>query len=98
MDKDVFKRSDLRQLCSFMLYREQTTDEIQALSYEKQMDKAKNLAYNILESVSKGEMDSDTAREELTEAFDTYKEVCTEMGTKLGARILSQLLHTNEKD
>jgi len=98
MDKDVFKRSDLRQLCSFMLFREETMEQTQVLSYEEQMAQAKELVYNILESVSEGKMASDTARGELSEAFDIYKEVCTEMGAKLGARILSQLLYTNKKD
>jgi len=94
MDKNIFKRVDLRQICSFILFREETIPQVE--SYEEQLDKAKSLAYDVLKNVSEGTIDISTARGDLSEAFEIYEETCTEIGMKLGARMLFQLLHKDD--
>jgi len=92
------KRSDLRQICSFMLYGEEAIERTNKKPYEEQLKEVKELAYDILRDLSDGEIDSFKAEEKLSEILDTYREICTEMGAKLGANVLFQLLHTDEKD
>lgn len=94
MNTDIFKRADLRQISSFILFGEET--EIKTGSYAKQIEEARNLAYEILEKLSEGEINISTAKLELSDVFDIYEEICTEIGMKLGAKLLNQLLD-NEK-
>ena len=47
---------------------------------------------NILENVSNGKLEVSDAKEDLSEVFETYEEICSEIGMKLGARMLFQLL------
>ena len=90
MNRNILKRADLRQICSFILFQEETVAQTE--SYEEQICKTKNLAYKILENVSDGKLEVSDAKGDLSEAFDTYEEICIEIGIKLGARMLFQLL------
>lgn len=92
LKKNIFSRVNLRQISSFILFQEETNTEIE--SYEQQLHKAKGLAHNALKNTS--ELGYSMSKDDLDEAFDIYQEVCTEIGMKLGARILFQLLHQND--
>ena len=94
MDENIFKRADLRQICSFILFREETVTQTE--SYEEQLRKARILAYNVLKNVSDGKLEASDAKEDLNEAFYMYQEIYTEIGMKLGARMLFQLLHKDD--
>ena len=94
MGRDIFKRADLRQICSLILFQEETVSQTE--SYEEQLNKARNLAYDILKNISDGKLDDLTAKEDLSEVLQIYEEICTEIGMKLGARMLFQLLHKDD--
>ena len=86
MDKSVFERADLQQLCSFILFQEETTT--QTGSYEERIEKAKKCAYKEL----KNALDDEAIEDTLSEVFGTYQTIYTEIGIKLGAEIMLQLL------
>ena len=97
MNKNILERANLRQICSFILYQEETVAQTE--SHEEQISKVRKLAYDILENVSNGKLEVEEAKEDLSNVFDTYEEVYAELGMKLGARILYELLcrDTNSK-
>lgn len=91
MDKNIFKRVNLQQISSFILFREETATSIE--SYEERLQSARKTAFDALKDVKDGKMDDLSAQDNLIEAFEIYEETCVEIGMKLGARMLSQLLH-----
>jgi len=94
MDKNLFKRADLHQISSFILFQEQAIT--QAESYEERLEKAKKITSDILEEVTLGKMSVSEAQIELVDAFDIYQEVYMEIGMKVGSRILVQLLFKDD--
>ena len=94
MNRKLLKRADLRQLCSFILFGEES--DINAESYEKKLDAAVNNAYKILQKISRNDLkeaDEFNARHELHDVLDTYSETYTEIGMKLGAQLVFQLMN-----
>ena len=94
MNKNIFDRVDLRQIASFILFREETIS--QSESYEQQLKKAMELACDAIKKSIAGEITEKEATLDISDACDIYKEIYTEIGMKLGARMIMQLLHVDD--
>ena len=65
---------------------------MQTGSYEERSEKAKKGVYDEL----KNAVDDEAAEDALSEVLGTYETIYTEIGVKLGTRIMHQLLHKDE--
>ena len=85
---------DLRKIASFILFREETISQNE--SYELQLEKAMELACNAIKKAIAGDITEDDAISDISDACETYKEIYTQIGMKLGARMFMQLLHIDD--
>lgn len=93
--EDIFRRMDLRQLRIFLL--EGLDDfSVDSDTYENMLKKSSDPIYKRLEGIYKNEDELDRAAADVYDALAVYKSVYTEIGMKFGARIIFQLLHTDD--
>ena len=93
---NIFERADLQQLCSFIVNREETVARME--SYQKEKERARDLAYQVLKDVGDKKMSYEEGLESLSESFAIHQEICMEIGMKLGAKMIHQLLLQEDKD
>lgn len=93
--KDVFSRMNLHQLLSFLLYG---TDDFakRTTPYQETLKAGSDPIYKRLEKVYPNEAEWDEAAVDLSQALAAYECVYTELGMKAGARILHQLLLSDD--
>ena len=95
MDKTMFERVNLQQLSAFILFREETA--MQTGSYEERLDQAKQVAYEALKQASSDrKLNDDVIQDALCGAFGVQEIIYTEIGMKLGARLMLQLLRKED--
>lgn len=93
--KGVFKRMDLQQIRHYLLYG---TEEL-AFNGQPYSDRLKNETdpiYNCLVSLYPDEKELDMAAADLSKALIAYESVHLELGMKAGARLMCQLLFTDD--
>jgi hypothetical protein len=88
---DIFKRANLQQIRSFLLGGAEITD-IDVLSYHKRLDDGCKGIEAILDSLNLPQEQYNKAFNGLASALGTYEEVYTEIGMKVGAKIVRQLM------
>jgi len=95
MHGDIFKRASLEQISSLILFQEET--QTKSGSYEERLEKIREEAYDIFPKIlnQKDYYISD-GRDDLAEAFDIYEEICVQIGMKIGAKLVHELLLTND--
>ena len=94
--KEAFERMNLHQIRSFFLYgTDDFAEEIQ--TYSDKLKQGSNPIYKRLETTYTDEAELDNAVSDLSQALTAYEYVYTELGMKAGARLLHQLLLTEDK-
>jgi hypothetical protein len=88
---NIFKRANLQQIRSFLLSGAEITD-IDVLSYHKRLDDGCEGIVALLESLNLPQEQHNKAFNGLASALGAYEEVYTEIGMKVGARIVRQLM------
>ena len=96
MNKHTLKRTDLRQLCSFILFRDEAYAELE--SYRERLDHAAVIVNRALRGVSNGTLEELEAQYDVSDAFDIYAEAYTQVGMKMGAELLFQLIAQDDSD
>lgn len=99
--KDAFSRMDLRQIRQYLLYGEDDY-ELEQQSYHDRLQNGSAPIYDRLNRIYPEEIALDKAAADLSQALIAYESVYMEIGMKAGARLLYQLLlsddhYSNEK-
>jgi len=88
---DILARTELNQIMSFVLHGAET-HERGSEPYKVQLQKGSDAIYKRLESIFPNETALEEAHADLSQALGSYETVYTEIGMKVGARIIYQLL------
>jgi len=89
--QETFKRMDLQQIRKFLLYSEKSTGSATE-PYAARLKKACEPIYNRLKELYTNECVLNIACNEVAQALTSYEEVYMEIGMKAGARLLYELL------
>ncbi len=94
--KDAFSRMNLQQLRSFLLYG---TDDYSddTLPYRDKLKSDCDPIYKRIERIYPDGAQRDEAAADLSRALTAYEYVYMELGMKAGARLLYQLLLTDDQ-
>lgn len=93
--KEAFERMNLHQFSNFILYgTDDYAEEVQ--SYRDKLKQDSDAIYKRLETVYPDEAELDNAVADLSQALTAYEYVYMELGMKAGARMLHQLLLTDD--
>ncbi|MCL2852800.1 MAG: hypothetical protein FWE20_07190 [Defluviitaleaceae bacterium] len=92
---NIFERVELRQVCSFLLNGSESL-ETRNYKYETVLEDGSSSILKRLKDTYPDEREFEKAVADLSEAFTAYEEVYTEIGMKLGARIVFELLNAND--
>jgi hypothetical protein len=93
--KDAFRRTNLQHIREFILYGGELGDESNE-SRQARLDKGREPIDNRLKSVFSDEEELEKAESDLSHALATFQDVSVELGMMLGARLLHQLLLSEE--
>jgi hypothetical protein len=96
--KDIFERTDIKQFREFLFEGGAIEKDFYG-TYKERLDRDSEDIIYALKRFTKGNENDDQfneAMKELTFAFITYRDVFTEIGMKIGARLLYQLLYQDE--
>jgi len=94
--KDSFARMNLQQLRSFLLYgTDDYADETHP--YRDTLKKGCDPIFRRLDILYPNETERDKAAADLSQALTAYEHVYMELGMKAGARLLHQLLLTDDQ-
>lgn len=93
--KDAFARTDLRQIRQFLLYG---LDELggESQPYNVRLKNGCEFIHNRLKSAYPDENEREQAVADLSKALAAYESVYMEIGMKIGARLIHQLLLTDD--
>lgn len=94
--KEAFERMDLHQFRSFILYGTDDFPE-NAEPYRNKLKQGSDPIYKRLESLYPDREELDEAISDLSNALNAHENVYMELGMKAGARLLHQLLLTDDK-
>lgn len=93
--KDAFARMNLQQIRSFLLYgTDDYTDE--TLPYRDKLKAESDPIYRRLQSIYPDEVELGSATADLSQALAAYEYVYMELGMRVGAGLLYQLLLTDD--
>ena len=92
---EIFARTELERVMSFILNGAEDSD-ISKEPYSTRLTKASRPIVKRLESIYPNADDMDNANQDLTEAFAAFQYVYMEIGMKVGARLLHQLLSSSD--
>jgi len=92
---DAFARTDLRQIRAFILQGAEDIN-INEESYKDRLEKCDNAIIKRLESIYTDATELDRAFSDLAAATTAHQEVYLELGMKIGAKLLYQLLVEGE--
>lgn len=93
--KDAFTRINLRQFQHFLLYGTDDFDR-EKQSYRDRLKNGCDPVYKRLDSLYPNQIERDKAAADLSQALTAYESVYMEMGMKAGARLVHQLLLTDD--
>ena len=92
---DTYRRMSIHQIISFLIDGSGTNEE---LPYKDMLMKSCNSIYERLDNLySKDVIEREKANADLSQALDAYEYVYMNLGMKAGARLIYQLLLTDEK-
>ena len=94
--KDAFERMTLSQLRSFLLYGAEDFAK-DAQPYRETLKAGSDPIYKRLETLYPDGSERDEAAADLAQALNAYEYVYMELGMKAGARLLYQLLLTDDQ-
>jgi len=94
--KDAFERMNLQQTISFLLYGSDDYAE-ETQPYEETLKQSSDPIYRRLESIYPDGIELDKAAADLSIALTAYQHVYMELGMKAGARLVHQLLCTDDR-
>ncbi len=86
---------ELGKLCQFILYGVEDFSN-ECLPYHDRLINGSNPIYDRLKGIYPNETDFNRATADLSLALTAYEAVYMEMGMKAGARLVYQLLHTDD--
>ena len=90
--KDTFARMDLQQIREFLMYGTELDEKEAAVPYEIRLKNASDPIYKRINSLYP-EIDEHTkACNDIAQAITAFEEVYMEIGMKAGARLIYQLL------
>ncbi|MCL2772530.1 MAG: hypothetical protein FWD71_04190 [Oscillospiraceae bacterium] len=95
--KEIFDRADIKQLRKFLLESGGTDNDCYG-TYQERLDRnSEDIMYALirLSKTSREENQPQAATDDLTAALLTYRDVFTEIGMKVGARLMFQLMYQN---
>ncbi|MCL2773808.1 MAG: hypothetical protein FWD71_10705 [Oscillospiraceae bacterium] len=88
---EMLARADLQQFCEFLISGLELC-EIDKLTYSERLNKESKLMEKRIKNISKNEEELDKIFSEFSDATDAYMHVFTEIGMKIGAKLMVQLL------
>ena len=91
----LFERMDLRQIREFLLYGTEDSS-IETENYHVRLKQGSDPIYNRLINLYPNESDRENAGNDLSQALAAHDAVYMEIGMKAGARLIYQLLLTDE--
>jgi len=94
--KDILERADIQHIREFILNGHEETVKTKQ-SYHERITEHSRAIYRRMEKTFPDETELDAVIAELSRVFRDYETVYTEIGMKIGARILYQLLCQNEE-
>jgi len=98
--KEIFERADIKHVREFILGKDIIAKNYYGTgTYQERLDRdSEDIIYAIqrLSKESAEENQSDKAMQDLEIALLAYRDVFTEIGMKIGARFLFQLLYQEE--
>ena len=94
----AFARMDLWQIMAFVLYGHEQKNNPANDTYDEQLKKATAPIFSRLESLYPTQSELTEASNDIAKALSAYEEVYMEIGMKLGARLVYQLLITNDRN
>jgi len=92
--KKIFERLDLQQIRNF-LFTGVELREIDERTYIERLEEESQSIEKRLENIFKNKEELDEVFYELGQSEETHAEVFFEMGIKVGARLIFQLLYQN---
>ena len=93
--KEMFARADIQQIREFLISG-LDLDDLDKKTYGERLEKESASIVKRIKSIAKDENELDEIYSEFSGATDEYMQVFTEIGMKIGARLLFQLLLENE--
>ena len=93
--KEIYKRSDLQQIRSF-LFTGAELFEIDERTYMERLEQESKNIETRLKNTFKDKEELDEVYSELGQSEDTRAEVFFEIGMQIGARFMAQFLYRNE--
>ena len=93
--KEIFERADIKQIREFILGKGIIADNYYG-TYQERLDRDSEDIFYALKRLSKDDAQFNESAQELTQTFFAYRDVFTEIGMKIGARLLYQLLLKDE--
>jgi hypothetical protein len=94
--KDAYARMDLPKLRSFLLYGQEDFSE-DVTPYSETLQQRSDPIYKRLETLYPDSKELDRADADLSDALTAYQNVYMELGMKAGARLIFQLLFTDDR-
>jgi len=91
---DTFKRMSTYQIINFLLYGNETDEEP---PYKDALKKSCDPIYKRLEILYPNKTERDKAAADFSHALTTYECVYMDLGMKAGARLIHQLLLTDDQ-
>ena len=93
--KKMFERMDLRQIREFLLYSTEDSN-IDTENYHERLKQGSDPIYSRLESLCCDETAHNEAANDLSQALAAHDAVYMEIGMKAGARLIYQLLLSDD--
>jgi hypothetical protein len=94
--KDAYARMDLSKFRSFLLYGQEDFSE-DVTPYRETLNHSCDPIYKRLETLYPDSKEFDRASADLSDALTAYQNVYMELGMKAGARLIYQLLLTDDR-
>jgi len=95
--EDIFFRTNLGQIREFLLHGVESL-EAEDHAYGVRLENGRETIYKRLQKLCPDEDSLDEAQDELSYALGSYESVFMELGMKMGARLIYQLLLTTEPE
>ena len=92
----TFERMDLKQIRAYLIYGAEQKIHKDIPPYAERLQQATNPIYKRLETLYPEQSALTEATNELSDAISAYQEVYLEIGMKAGAKLLHQLLYSEE--
>ena len=89
--ENIFKRTSLQQIREFLLTGLEL-DEVDNRTYAKRLEKGKENIVERIENIAKDDNERDKIFSEFYDAESAYTAVYLEIGIKVGAKLLFELL------